>query len=43
MYSNANQDDVESTDVFMVYASLTSSRTSDSEDKEWGVGFALEL
>ena len=42
MYSNANQHHVESTDVFMAYASSTSSRNSDSEDKEWGVVFALE-
>jgi len=37
MHSNANQHDVESTDVFMAYASLSSSRSSDSEDQEWGV------
>ena len=41
MYSNTNQHDVESTDVFMAYASLTSNQSSDSEDKEWGVVFAL--
>ncbi len=43
MYSNANQHDVESTDVFMAYASSTSSRSSDCEDKEWGVVFALNF
>ena len=43
MYSNANQHDVESIDVFMAYASSMSSRSSDSEDQEWGVVFVLEF